>query len=68
MANIYIDAPAATIRMTGLLMAALAALRGRADRLRARDELQRLPDRTLADLGLQRIDVAPMFDAGARRK
>lgn len=60
--------PTAQARMAALLAAALAALGGRADRLRARDELRRLPDRTLADLGLRRIDVAPAVDVRAGRK
>ena len=49
---------------------AIAALWTRADRLRAEDELHRLPARMLADLGLRRSDLeAPAPGrAGATRR
>lgn len=57
-------ASAGTARLAGRLLTALAALRARAARRRAEDEWRRLPERTLADLGLRRTDLAP----GGRRK
>lgn len=39
------------------LACGLARLSGRAARLRAEDELWRLPDRTLGELGLRRVDL-----------
>lgn len=50
-------APRRFERFVRLLACALAGLSGRAERLRAEDELQRLPERTLGELGLRRIDL-----------
>ncbi len=68
----YADAPAsrapARIFLALRLARALAALWTRADRLRAEDELHRLPPRMLADLGLRRSDLAAPAPARPARR